>query len=173
MRTLWSRAKRSDPRRHTIVIVHAQLDDGSPQTSTTRSCALSLTCLFPAGAENHSRIDCGRAACFDREFPASSSAGANDPAAHEDRGSKRSCDGTSPSVYKRRTTTRDTELKGCRIRGGQKGNGVGNVGQPRRGRVRGFRFASYIGRDPNYITWALASGPISVWARTSRGSKSV
>ena len=99
------------------VIVHAQLDDGSPQLNN-RELRAFFNLLFPAGAETtRGAIAGGLLALI--ENPGEwdrlrSDRGLIKTAAEE------MVRWTSPSVYKRRTTTRDTELRGQSIGAGQK-----------------------------------------------------
>ncbi len=56
---------------------------------------------------------------------------------------------TTPSIYKRRTASRDVDLAGHVDRGRRQGDVLGDVGQPRRAGVRRRRSRFDIGRNPN------------------------
>ena len=99
------------------VIVHAQLEDGSPQLDN-RELRAFFALLFPAGAETtRSSIAGGLVALL--ENPHELERLRNDPTLIKSA-VEEIVRWTSPSVYKRRTTTRDAELGGQPIRQGQK-----------------------------------------------------
>ena len=99
------------------VIVHAQLEDGSPQLDN-RELRAFFALLFPAGAETtRSSIAGGLVALI--ENPHELERLRSDPGLMKSA-VEEIVRWTSPSVYKRRTTTRDIELRGQRIRQGQK-----------------------------------------------------
>ena len=99
------------------VIVHAQLEDGSPQLDN-RELRAFFALLFPAGAETtRSSIAGGLVALI--ENPRELQRLRSDPALMKSA-VEEIVRWTSPSVYKRRTTTRDVELRGQLIRQGQK-----------------------------------------------------
>ena len=99
------------------VIVHAQLEDGSPQLDN-RELRAFFALLFPAGAETtRSSIAGGLVALI--ENPHELQRLRSDPALMKSA-VEEIVRWTSPSVYKRRTTTRDVELRGQLIRQGQK-----------------------------------------------------
>jgi len=110
--------KRSNPADDILsVIVHAKLDDGSPQLDN-RELRGFFNLLFPAGAETtRGSIAGGLLALID-----------NPDQLHRLRNDlslmkttvEEIVRWTSPSIYKRRTATRDTELHGRLIRQGQK-----------------------------------------------------
>ena len=113
--------KRHEPQDDILsVIVHAQLEDGSPQLDN-RELRAFFALLFPAGAETtRSSIAGGLVALL--ENPHELGRLRNDP---NDLTLMKSAveeivRWTSPSVYKRRTTTRDVELGSQLIRQGQK-----------------------------------------------------
>jgi cytochrome P450 len=99
------------------IIVHAQLDDGSPQLSNLELRAF-FNLLFPAGAETtRSAIAGGMFALI--ENPEELERLRNNPDLLK-TAIEETVRWTSPSVYKRRTTSRDVELRGHLIRRGQK-----------------------------------------------------
>ena len=99
------------------VIVHARLEDGSPQLDN-RELRAFFALLFPAGAETtRSSIAGGLVALV--ENPSELKRLRADPALMKSA-VEEIVRWTSPSVYKRRTTTRDVELRGQHIRQGQK-----------------------------------------------------
>src|SRR6202140_4557789 len=106
--------KRSNPADDILsVIVHAQLDDGSPQLNNQELRAF-FNLLFPAGAETtRGSIAGGLLALM--ENPEELERLRNDPHLMKNA-VEEMVRWTSPSVYKRRTTTRDTELGGKLIR---------------------------------------------------------
>ena len=99
------------------VIVHAQLEDGSPQLDN-RELRAFFNLLFPAGAETtRSAIAGGLVALI--ENPHELERLRSDPTLMKSA-VEEIVRWTSPSVYKRRTATRDVELRGQRIHKGQK-----------------------------------------------------
>jgi cytochrome P450 len=139
--------KRTNPADDILsVIVHAQLDDGSPSLNN-RELRAFFNLLFPAGAETtRGSIAGGLLALIenpgqferlraDRELMKT--------AAEE------IVRWTSPSVYKRRTATHDTELRGRQIREGQKVT-VWEMSANRDEDVFENPFRFDVGRDPNF-----------------------
>ena len=99
------------------MIVHARLEDGSPQLDN-RELRAFFALLFPAGAETtRSSIAGGLVALT--ENPHELQRLRSDPGLMKSA-VEEIVRWTSPSVYKRRTTTRDVELHGQPIRQGQK-----------------------------------------------------
>ena len=139
--------KRSDPGNDILsVIVHAQLDDGSPQLSNQELRAF-FNLLFPAGAETtRGSIAGGLLALI--ENPGELGRLRSDPAIMK-TAIEEIVRWTSPSVYKRRTTSRDTELGGHLIRRGQKVT-VWEMSANRDEAAFENPFRFDVGRDPNY-----------------------
>ena len=128
------------------VIVHAQLEDGSPQL-TNRELRAFFALLFPAGAETtRSSIAGGLVALI--ENPHELERLQNDPTLIK-TAVEECVRWTSPSVYKRRTTTRDVELGGQRIGQGQKVT-VWEMSANRDEAVFIDPFRFDVGRSPNY-----------------------
>jgi cytochrome P450 len=138
--------KRSNPADDILsVIVHAQLDDGSPQLDN-RELRAFFNLLFPAGAETtRGSIAGGLLALI--ENPGELERLRNDPQLMK-TAIEEMVRWTSPSVYKRRTTTRDTELRGQLIRKGQKVT-VWEMSANRDEAAFEDPFRFDVGRDPN------------------------
>lgn len=138
--------KRSHPADDILsVIVHAQLDDGSPQLNNQELRAF-FNLLFPAGAETtRGSIAGGLLALI--ENPGELERLRNDPQLMK-TAIEEMVRWTSPSVYKRRTTTRDTELRGQLIRKGQKVT-VWEMSANRDENAFEDPFRFDVGRDPN------------------------
>lgn len=140
------RAKRERPGDDILsIIVHARDDDGGGSL-TDREVKAFFTLLFPAGAET-TRSAIGGAVTAFVEFPDELARLRSDP------GLLRSAveeivRWTSPSVYKRRTATRDVELAGRRIAEGQKVT-YWEASANRDEAVFTDPFRFDIGRDPN------------------------
>jgi cytochrome P450 len=138
--------KRSHPADDILsVIVHAQLDDGSPQLNNQELRGF-FNLLFPAGAETtRGSIAGGLLALI--ENPDQLERLRNDPHLMKNA-VEEMVRWTSPSVYKRRTTTRDTELGGKLIREGQKVT-VWEMSANRDEAAFENPFRFDVGRDPN------------------------
>ena len=138
--------KRSNPADDILsVIVHAQLDDGSPQLNNQELRAF-FNLLFPAGAETtRGSIAGGLLALM--ENPEELERLRNGPQLMK-TAIEEMVRWTSPSVYKRRTTTRDAELKGRLIRQGQKVT-VWEMSANRDEDAFENPFRFDVGRDPN------------------------
>jgi cytochrome P450 len=138
--------KRSNPADDILsVIVHAQLDDGSPQLNNQELRAF-FNLLFPAGAETtRGSIAGGLLALM--ENPEDLERLRNGPQLMK-TAIEEMVRWTSPSVYKRRTTTRDAELKGRLIRQGQKVT-VWEMSANRDEDAFENPFRFDVGRDPN------------------------
>ncbi len=138
--------KRSHPADDILsVIVHAQLDDGSPQLNNQELRGF-FNLLFPAGAETtRGSIAGGLLALI--ENPEQLERLRNDPHLMK-TAVEEMVRWTSPSVYKRRTTTRDTELGGKLIREGQKVT-VWEMSANRDEAAFENPFRFDVGRDPN------------------------
>ncbi|MGZ6227280.1 MAG: cytochrome P450 [Candidatus Binataceae bacterium] len=138
--------KRSNPAGDILsVIVHAQLDDGSPQLNNQELRAF-FNLLFPAGAETtRGSIAGGLLALM--ENPEELERLRNGPQLMK-TAIEEMVRWTSPSVYKRRTTTRDAELKGRLIRQGQKVT-VWEMSANRDEDAFENPFRFDVGRDPN------------------------
>jgi cytochrome P450 len=139
--------KRSHPANDILsVIVHAQLDDGSPQLNNLELRAF-FNLLFPAGAETtRGSIAGGLLALI--ENPQELERLRHNPELMK-TAVEEMVRWTSPSVYKRRTATRDTELRGRTIRRGQKVT-VWEMSANRDEDVFENPFRFDVGRDPNY-----------------------
>lgn len=139
--------KRSNPADDILsVIVHAQLDDGSPQLNNQELRAF-FNLLFPAGAETtRGSIAGGLLALI--ENPEELERLRNGPQLMK-TAIEEIVRWTSPSVYKRRTTTRDTELRGQLIRQGQKVT-IWEMSANRDEDTFENPFRFDVGRDPNY-----------------------
>ncbi len=125
-------------------IVHAQLDDGSQLTDDELIAFFAL--LFPAGAETTRSSLAGAIHAF-----------AEHPAQFERLRADRSLvptaveevvRWTTPSIYKRRTTSRDTTLAGVRIGRGDKVT-IWEMSANRDERAFADPFAFDVGRHPN------------------------
>jgi cytochrome P450 len=128
------------------VIVHAQLDDGSPQLDN-RELRGFFNLLFPAGAETtRGSIAGGLLALI--ENPDELQRLRDDPALMK-TATEEIVRWTSPSVYKRRTATRDTELRGRHIKEGHKVT-VWEMSANRDEDAFENPFRFDVGRDPNY-----------------------
>jgi cytochrome P450 len=138
--------KRSNPADDILsVIVHAQLDDGSPQLDN-RELRAFFNLLFPAGAETtRGSIAGGLLALIDN--PGELERLRNGPQLMRSA-IEEMVRWTSPSVYKRRTATRDTELRGRLIRKGQKVT-VWEMSANRDESAFEDPFRFDVGRDPN------------------------
>ena len=137
--------KRSNPADDILsVIVHAQLDDGSPQLNNQELRAF-FNLLFPAGATTRGSIAGGLLALM--ENPEELERLRNGPQLMK-TAIEEMVRWTSPSVYKRRTTTRDAELKGRLIRQGQKVT-VWEMSANRDEDAFEHPFRFDVGRDPN------------------------
>jgi cytochrome P450 len=99
------------------VIVHAKLDDGSPQLDDGELASFFLL-LFAAGAETTRSATAGGMKAL-IEFPDQMMKLRSDPAVMK-TAIEEIVRWTTPSCYKRRTATRDTELLGQKIRAGEK-----------------------------------------------------
>ncbi len=139
--------KRSDPANDILsVIVHAQLDDGSPQLNNLELRAF-FNLLFPAGAETtRGSIAGGLLALI--ENPDQLERLRNNPELMK-TAIEEIVRWTSPSVYKRRTAACDAELRGHSIRKGQKVT-VWEMSANRDEDVFENAFRFDVGRDPNY-----------------------
>ena len=139
--------KRSNPANDILsVIVHAQLDDGSPQLNNLELRAF-FNLLFPAGAETtRGSIAGGLLALI--ENPDQLERLRNNPELMK-TAIEEIVRWTSPSVYKRRTAACDTELRGHSIRKGQKVT-VWEMLANRDEDVFENAFRFDVGRDPNY-----------------------
>jgi cytochrome P450 len=127
------------------IIVHAQLDDGSPQLSNIELRAF-FNLLFPAGAETtRGSIAGGLLAMI--ENPEQMERLRNEPALMK-TAVEEIVRWTSPSVYKRRTATRDVELRGKAIRRGDKVT-VWEMSANRDEDAFTEPFRFDLGRDPN------------------------
>jgi cytochrome P450 len=139
--------KRADPADDILsVIVHAQLDDGSPQLNNQELRAF-FNLLFPAGAETTRGSIAGGLLAF-MENPDQLERLRSDPQLMRPA-IEEIVRWTSPSVYKRRTAARDTELRGQPIRRGQKVT-VWEMSANRDENTFENPFRFDIGRDPNY-----------------------
>ncbi|HVC45557.1 MAG TPA: cytochrome P450 [Candidatus Binataceae bacterium] len=128
------------------VIVHAQLDDGSPQLNN-RELRAFFNLLFPAGAETtRGAIAGGLLALIDN--PAEMERLRSAPELIR-TATEEIVRWTSPSVYKRRTTTREVELRGQTIGQGQKVT-VWEMSANRDEEAFADPFRFDVGRDPNY-----------------------
>jgi cytochrome P450 len=138
--------KRANPADDILsIIVHAQLDDGSPQLDN-RELRAFFNLLFPAGAETtRGSIAGGLLALIDN--PGELERLRKDPQLMRSA-IEEIVRWTSPSVYKRRTTTHDTELGGKLIRKGQKVT-VWEMSANRDETAFEDPFRFDIGRDPN------------------------
>ncbi|HEY2525786.1 MAG TPA: cytochrome P450 [Candidatus Binataceae bacterium] len=138
--------KRANPADDILsIIVHARLDDGSPQLSNQELRAF-FNLLFPAGAETtRGSIAGGLLALI--ENPEQLERLRNDPEVMRPA-VEEMVRWTSPSVYKRRTTTRDTELHGRQIAKGQKVT-VWEMSANRDEDAFENPFRFDVGRDPN------------------------
>jgi cytochrome P450 len=111
--------KRADPDDDILsVIVHARLDDDSPQLDD-RELRGFFNLLFPAGAETtRSAISGGLQALCERPEQLAALRHADDALMRS--AIEEIVRWTSPSVYKRRTTSRDVVLRGVDIPAGSK-----------------------------------------------------
>lgn len=146
----YARALIEDKRRHPAddilsVIVHAQLDDGSPQLDD-RELRAFFNLLFPAGAETTgSAIGGGLLALM--QNPDELARLRNDSELMRTAVDE-IVRWTSPSVYKRRTAAYDTELRGQLIRQGQKVT-LWEMSANRDGDVFADPFRFDVARTPN------------------------
>jgi cytochrome P450 len=138
--------KRANPADDILsIIVHAQLDDGSPQLSNLELRAF-FNLLFPAGAETtRGSIAGGLLAMI--ENPEQMERLRREPALMK-TAVEEIVRWTSPSVYKRRTATRDVELRGKAIRRGDKVT-VWEMSANRDEDAFAEPFRFDVGRDPN------------------------
>lgn len=113
------RRKREDPADDILsAIVHARLGDGSPSLDD-RELRAFFNLLFPAGSETtRSAIAGGLLTLV--QHPGELERLRDDPAALMRTAVEEIVRWTSPSVYKRRTATRDVELRGRLVRRGEK-----------------------------------------------------
>jgi cytochrome P450 len=139
--------KRTNPADDILsVIVHAQLDDGSPSLNN-RELRAFFNLLFPAGAETtRGSIAGGLLALI--ENPDQLERLRNDRELMK-TAAEEIVRWTSPSVYKRRTATHDAELRGRQIREGQKVT-VWEMSANRDEDVFEDPFRFDVGRDPNF-----------------------
>jgi cytochrome P450 len=139
--------KRRDPADDILsIIVHAQLDDGSPQLNNMELRAF-FNLLFPAGAETtRSAIAGGMFALI--EDRAELERLRTNPDLMK-TAVEEIVRWTSPSVYKRRTTAREVELRGRVMRQGQKVT-VWEMSANRDREVFAEPFRFDVGRDPNF-----------------------
>jgi cytochrome P450 len=139
--------KRSEPADDILsVIVHAQLDDGSPQLNNQELRAF-FNLLFPAGAETtRGSIAGGLLALI--ENPEEHQRLREDPKLMR-TAIEEIVRWTSPSIYKRRTATCDTALSGQAIAKGQKVT-VWEMSANRDEDTFENPFRFDVGRDPNY-----------------------
>ena len=127
------------------VIVHARLDDGTPQLDN-RELRAFFNLLFPAGSETtRSAIAGGFLALI--EDPGQSARLRTDPALMK-TAVEEIVRWTSPSVYKRRTATRDVTMGGRDIRAGQKVT-LWEMSANRDAAVFEHPFRFDVGRAPN------------------------
>jgi cytochrome P450 len=139
--------KRSEPADDILsVIVHAQLDDGSPQLNNQELRAF-FNLLFPAGAETtRGSIAGGLLALI--ENPEEHQRLREDPKLMR-TAIEEIVRWTSPSIYKRRTATCDTAMSGQAIAKGQKVT-VWEMSANRDEDTFENPFRFDVGRDPNY-----------------------
>jgi cytochrome P450 len=138
--------KRSDPADDILsVIVHAQLDDGSPQLNNQELRAF-FNLLFPAGVETTRGSIVGGLLALIENPDELERLRNNRPLMKT--AIEEIVRWTSPSVYKRRTTARDTELRGQFIRRGQKVT-VWEMSANRDEDTFENPFRFEVGRDPN------------------------
>jgi cytochrome P450 len=138
--------KRAEPANDILsVIVHAQLDDGSPQLSNLELRAF-FNLLFPAGAETTRGAIAGGLLALIENPPEMDRLRARPELMKT--AIEEMVRWTSPSVYKRRTATRDTELRGRAIRKGQKVT-VWEMSANRDEDAFDDPFRFDVGRDPN------------------------
>jgi cytochrome P450 len=127
------------------VIVHAKLDDGSPQLDN-RELRAFFNLLFPAGAETtRGSIAGGLLALIDNPDQLRR---LRDNSSLMRTAVDEIVRWTSPSIYKRRTATCDTELRGRSIKQGQKVT-VWEMSANRDEEVFSDPFRFDVGRDPN------------------------
>jgi cytochrome P450 len=139
--------KRAEPADDILsVIVHAQLDDGSPQLNNQELRAF-FNLLFPAGAETtRGSIAGGLLALI--ENPEELQRLRTNPEVMK-TAIEEIVRWTSPSVYKRRTATHDVELRGRAIAKGQKVT-VWEMSANRDEDAFENPFRFDVARDPNY-----------------------
>ena len=125
-------------------IVHAQLDDGSRLTD--RELIAFFALLFPAGTETTRSAIAGGIKAF-VEQPDQYTQLRDDPSLIG-TAVEEIVRWTTPSVYKRRTATRDVVLAGRPIRAGDKVT-VWEMSANRDERVFDDPYAFNVGRDPN------------------------
>ena len=126
-------------------IVHAKLEDGSPQLDD-RELRGFFDLLFPAGAETTRSAIAGSLLAF-IENPDELARLRAEPALMKTF-VEEAVRWTSPSVYKRRTATGDTELRGVAIRRGQKVT-LWEMSANRDEDVFADPFRFDVGREPN------------------------
>lgn len=138
-------AKRSEPDDAIMsTIVHARLDDGTQLTDTELIAFFAL--LFPAGAETTRSSLAGAALAFarhPRQFERLRADTELVPLAVEEV-----VRWTTPSIYKRRTASCDTELAGIEIRRGDKVT-IWEMSANHDERVFDDPFRFDVGRHPN------------------------
>lgn len=138
--------KRREPEDDILsVIVHAKLDDGSPQLDA-RELRGFFDLLFPAGAETTRSAIAGALLAFTERPDELERLRAN--ADLMKTFTEEAVRWTSPSVYKRRTASCDTELHGREIRAGQKVT-LWEMSANRDEDVFPAPFRFDVGRDPN------------------------
>ncbi|MGH7804440.1 MAG: cytochrome P450 [Candidatus Binatia bacterium] len=126
-------------------IVHAKLDDGSPDLDN-RELRAFFDLLFPAGAETTRSAIAGTLLAL-IENPQELERLRADPASMKTF-VEEAVRWTSPSVYKRRTAACDTEIRGVGIRSGQKVT-LWEMSANRDEDVFPDPFRFDVGRDPN------------------------
>jgi cytochrome P450 len=140
------RTKREHPADDILsIIVHARDDDGSPPLSD-REVKAFFNLLFPAGAET-TRSAIGGAVVAFVQHPDQLARLRDDPALIRPA-IEEIVRWTSPSVYKRRTATRDVDLAGRRVAKGQKVT-YWEMSANRDETVFADPFRFDVGRDPN------------------------
>ena len=139
-------AKRREPADDILsVIVHAKLEDGSPQLDD-RELRAFFDLLFPAGAETTRSAIAGTLLAL-IENPQELERLRADPGLMKTF-VEEAVRWTTPSVYKRRTAACDTELRGTAIRRGQKVTvWEASANRDEEAFTDPFRFD--VGRDPN------------------------
>ncbi len=139
--------KRHDPADDILsIIVHAQLDDGSPQLNNLELRAF-FNLLFPAGAETTRSAIAGGMLALIENLDEQERLRTNPELMKT--ATEEIVRWTSPSVYKRRTTSREVELRGRVIRQGQKVT-VWEMSANRDAEVFADPFRFDVGRDPNF-----------------------
>ena len=127
------------------IIVHAGGDDGAPPL-TDRELKAFFNLLFPAGAETTRSALAGAVVAFD-QFPDQEARLRSDPGLIR-TAVEEIVRWTSPSVYKRRTVTRSTELAGQVLAEGDKVT-YWEMSANRDETVFADPFRFDVGRDPN------------------------